>query len=172
MPNNCGALWQSFYISESIPVLDHPLAPRTKTESTWKLPVSTDEAQSADDFADPLGVCDVLKTETPILKPNKESKSSNSSDGPLSNTLLENLTVEQDDGDPDFIGFKPWREYRSLIKTEFHSKDLLCLETSFLKTSSTKHVRKKRLVQFGKKCVLDVGLGLVINRLQLAFFTI
>jgi hypothetical protein len=145
MPDNLGALWQSFYIPESISVLEHPLIPRIRSESTWKPQNSINEAQPVDDFADPLGVSDSLKPDTLDVKPTEECKTSNSlANGPLNNTLLENLTVEQDDVDPNFIGFKPWREYRSLIKVEFHSKDLLCLETSFLKTPSIKHVRKKR----------------------------
>ncbi|KAI6184203.1 hypothetical protein M3Y97_00571100 [Aphelenchoides bicaudatus] len=146
MPNSRGALWQSSYVPESLSVLDHPLAPRTK--SALKTQTIINEVQSVDDFADfadPLGVHDTQKLEPIVLASNEKPKVSNSlTDGPLSNTLLENLSVDQKDEDPEFIGFKPWRDYRLQILDEFHSKDLLCLETSFLKTTTTKHVRKKR----------------------------
>jgi hypothetical protein len=139
-----GALWQSSFISQSIPVIDHPLRiePKTRTPFVFK----TEESIKKDEeevFADPLNVHNAVTTNS---NPIADSKLSNNVDGPLKNTLLENFTLDSYDNDPEFIGFKPWKEYRQQIQEHFHSKDLLSLETSFIKTSTTKHSKKKRLV--------------------------
>lgn len=141
------SLWQSSFIAQSTIVIDHPLQSSGSKSQNNAISTKIETSQNTkeeNDFADPLNVNN-FSNDLNINSTNGTKSSNNILDGPLSNTLLDNLTLDSNDNDPELIGFRHWREFRSLIQENFHSKDLLNIETSFIKTSTTKHiVRKKR----------------------------
>lgn len=115
MPGYHRTSWQSSFIAESNPVLNHPLAssrPQT-TLKTRILATIPKTVPKVDDFVDPLGVHD---TPTPQIDEKKSvgTEKNGFTDGSLSNTLLDTSTIDQNDQDREFIGFKPWKEYRRL----------------------------------------------------------
>ncbi|KAI6242869.1 hypothetical protein M3Y99_00195700 [Aphelenchoides fujianensis] len=140
-----GFSFQSHYIPPSIPVINHPLAHYVAHEPPTNEQPAASNSEVAE-FSDPLGVH--FNFDRELATTNDEAKATPNgtevvNGGPLVNTLADEKKAREDDLDPEFAGFRPWREYRELIETTFHSAESLKFETSFL--HPTAHDRKRSL---------------------------
>ena len=101
------------------------------------------------DFADPLGVTEVLSsTDLDVTKlkiSSKDSKKAENTGLELGTGKLDNTLIQKDDDvipdlDPVLNDFTPWKEMRNRILKEFTATDQLSLESSFLSKDSFKSV--------------------------------